>query len=55
MNNAEIEQLTKRIAKLEELAHARGLRPFKTNFHIVPSEIVYEFGAYGLPGRFSQG
>lgn len=53
MNNAEIEQLTKRIAKLEELAHARGLRPFKTNFHIVPSEIVYEFGAYGLPGRFS--
>jgi len=30
-----------------------GLDPFPTHFEIVPATILYEFGAYLLPGRFS--
>jgi stage V sporulation protein R len=30
-----------------------GPAPFPMHYEIVPSSILYEFGAYGLPGRFS--
>jgi stage V sporulation protein R len=30
-----------------------GLDPFPVHFEVVPASILYEFGAYGLPGRFS--
>lgn len=53
INEHDIQVLQERAAKLEVLAHKRGLRPFKTEFHVAPSEIIYEFGAYGMPGRFS--
>ena len=53
MNAADLELLNERTKRLEELAWQRGLAPFKTVFHVVPSEILYEFGAYGMPGRFS--
>jgi stage V sporulation protein R len=53
LTNKDIATLQRRADRLEELAHARGLRPFPTQWHIVPSEIMYEFGAYGMPGRFS--
>ncbi len=36
-----------------EVAHSFGLDPFATHFEIVPASMVYEFGAYGIPGRFS--
>jgi stage V sporulation protein R len=36
-----------------DVAWAMGLRPFPMHYEIVPSEILYEFGAYGMPGRFS--
>lgn len=52
-----------RIATMDELREAcehiwnvawqMGLRPFPMHYEIVPSSILYEFGAYGLPGRFS--
>ena len=29
-----------------------GLDPFPVHFEMVPADIMYEFGAYGLPGRF---
>ena len=30
-----------------------GLDPFPVHFELVPAAIMYEFGAYGLPGRFT--
>ncbi|MDB5075514.1 MAG: hypothetical protein JWO42_1693 [Chloroflexi bacterium] len=36
-----------------DVAKSFGLDPFPTHFEIVPASIVYEFGAYGIPGRFS--
>ncbi|MBI3976699.1 MAG: SpoVR family protein [Chloroflexi bacterium] len=36
-----------------DIARRLGLDPFPTHFEIVPAAIMYEFGAYGLPGRFS--
>lgn len=41
------------IERIWEIARESGLRPFQTHFEIVPSEIMYEFGSYGMPGRFS--
>lgn len=41
------------IEEIWEIAQRMGLRPFATHFEVVPSEIMYEFGSYGMPGRFS--
>ncbi len=48
------------LAKLESaieeiwgIAKRFGLDPYPVNFELVPATIMYEFGAYGLPGRFS--
>jgi stage V sporulation protein R len=41
------------IAEMWEVAHRLGLDPFPVHFELVPASIMYEFGAYGLPGRFS--
>ncbi len=30
-----------------------GLDPYPVHFELVPASIMYEFGSYGLPGRFS--
>ena len=35
------------------IARRFGLDPYPTHFELVPAAIMYEFGAYGLPGRFS--
>jgi stage V sporulation protein R len=32
---------------------ATGLDPFPIHFEIVPAKVMYEVGAYGVPGRFS--
>ncbi len=48
-----IDELTAAAERLWDLAHEMGLRPFPTHFEIVPAAIMYEFGAYGMPGRFS--
>lgn len=48
-----LDDLTATIDRLWELAHEFGLRPFPTHFELVPATIMYEFGAYGMPGRFS--
>src|SRR5919108_929441 len=49
-NAAELESA---IAEIWAVAQRLGLDPFPTHFELVPAEIMYEFGAYGLPGRFS--
>ena len=47
------------LAKLESaieeiwgIAQRFGLDPYPVHFEVVPATIMYEFGAYGLPGRF---
>ena len=41
------------IGEVWEIAQRFGLDPFPVHFELVPASIMYEFGAYGLPGRFS--
>ena len=53
MNDHEMAQLEAGIAQAWDLATGMGFDPFPVNFEVVPANIMYEFGAYGLPGRFS--
>src|SRR5215207_10729557 len=46
-------QLEHWIERIWDKAQAFGLDPYPTHFEVVPATIMYEFGAYGLPGRFS--
>jgi stage V sporulation protein R len=48
-----IAQLESWIERIWDKVIEFGLQPFPTHFEIVPATIMYEFGAYGLPGRFS--
>src|SRR5512142_2136936 len=45
--------LEQAIGEIWDTALKLGLDPFPTHFEVVPAAIMYEFGAYGLPGRFS--
>ncbi len=45
--------IEKAIDQIFGIAERFGLDPFPIHFEIVPPSIMYEFGAYGLPGRFS--
>src|SRR5919197_441146 len=49
-NAAELESA---IPEIWAVAERLGLEPFPVHFELVPATIMYEFGAYGLPGRFS--
>jgi stage V sporulation protein R len=49
----DIKQLEANIGRAWDLAIELGLDPFPVNFEVVPASIMYEFGAYSLPGRFS--
>src|SRR5438876_11048975 len=53
MNPEEIRELEAAIGEIMLIADRFGLDPFPTHFELVPATIMYEFGAYGLPGRFS--
>lgn len=53
MTRTDLHQLEKAIDRIYELADGFGLDPFPLNFEVVPPTIMYEFGAYGLPGRFA--
>ena len=48
-----VAEMSSAIERIWEIARKEGLDPFATNFELVPATIMYEFGAYGLPGRFS--
>jgi len=45
--------LERTIDQVFRIADRFGLDPIPIHFEIVPPGIMYEFGAYGLPGRFS--
>jgi stage V sporulation protein R len=47
-----VAEMSDAIERIWEVARREGLDPYPTNFELVPATIMYEFGAYGLPGRF---
>jgi len=53
MEDRDLPVLEEAIGEIWETARRLGLDPFPTHFEIVPATILYEFGAYLLPGRFS--
>jgi len=53
MEDRELPVLEEAIGQIWDKARELGLDPFPTHFEIVPAAILYEFGAYLLPGRFS--
>jgi stage V sporulation protein R len=53
MIDSDARELEDAIAPIWEVARKLGLDPFPVHFELVPASIMYEFGSYGLPGRFS--
>ena len=53
MSPDETRELERGIQEIWEIAGRMGLDPYPVHFELVPATIMYEFGAYGLPGRFS--
>jgi len=53
VDDRDLSVLEAEIGQIWDKALALGLDPFPTHFEIVPAAILYEFGAYLLPGRFS--
>ena len=48
-----VHELSTAIERIWDIALRNGLDPFPVHFELVPATIMYEFGSYGLPGRFS--
>ncbi len=53
MDTEMIGALENAMGEIWDIARRFDLDPFPTHFELVPATIMYEFGAYGLPGRFS--
>lgn len=53
MLDRQVAELHKAMDRIWEIAEGFGLDAFPIHFEIVPPSIMYEFGAYGIPGRFS--
>ncbi len=53
MRDSDAAALQEALSRLGDLAAAAGLAPLPVHFEVVPSTILYEVAAYGLPGRFS--
>lgn len=53
MPHNELEELQKYIETVMELAHQKGLDFFDMRFEMCPPEVLYTFGSYGMPHRFS--
>jgi stage V sporulation protein R len=51
--DSDLEILSKAIDEIWAEGEKTGLDPFPIHFEVVPASIMYEIGAYGLPGRFS--
>jgi stage V sporulation protein R len=49
----EMKSLEYAIAEIMEIADGFGLDYFPMRYEICPAEIIYTFGAYGMPSRFS--
>lgn len=53
MMEGEKKQLEYAIAEITEVAKGFGLDFYPMRYEICPSDIIYTFGAYGMPTRFS--
>lgn len=53
MQPDEIKQLERSIDEISEIAQSFGLDYYPMRYEICPSDIIYTFGAYGMPTRFS--
>ncbi|MFD2617208.1 SpoVR family protein [Terrilactibacillus laevilacticus] len=53
LNSDEIRDLDRSIDEITEIAKGFGLDFFPMRYEICPAEIIYTFGAYGMPTRFS--
>ena len=53
MNADERKQLERAIAEITEIAQGFGLDFYPMRYEICPADIIYTFGAYGMPTRFS--
>ena len=51
--SSELELLRIAIDEIWAASESTGLDPFPIHFEMVPASVMYEIGAYGLPGRFS--
>ncbi|MGO4274676.1 SpoVR family protein, partial [Paenibacillus sp. TAF58] len=53
MSKSYIQQLEYAIDEITEIAKGFGLDFFPMRYEICPAEIIYTFGAYGMPTRYS--
>lgn len=53
MTNDERKQLESAIEEITEIAKGFGLDFYPMRYEICPADIIYTFGAYGMPTRFS--
>ncbi|WP_100403384.1 SpoVR family protein [Bacillus sp. FJAT-42315] len=53
MNAVEMRELQYAIDEITEIASGFGLDFYPMRYEICPAEIIYTFGAYGMPTRFS--
>ncbi|GIP15561.1 stage V sporulation protein R [Paenibacillus montaniterrae] len=53
MTADEMKQLERAIAEITEVAKGFGLDFYDMRYEICPADIIYTFGAYGMPTRFS--
>lgn len=49
----DMKQLERAIAEITEVAQGFGLDFYEMRYEICPADIIYTFGAYGMPTRFS--
>jgi stage V sporulation protein R len=53
MQQNEIRQLERAIEEITEVARGFGLDFYPMRYEICPADIIYTFGAYGMPTRFN--
>jgi stage V sporulation protein R len=53
LHTQEMKSLEYAIAQIMEIADGFGLDYYPMRYEICPAEIIYTFGAYGMPSRFS--
>jgi stage V sporulation protein R len=53
MKPADFKELDRAIDEITEIAKGFGLDFYPMRFEICPADIIYTFGAYGMPTRFS--
>lgn len=53
MNAEETKGLQRAIEEITDIAKGFGLDFYPMRYEICPAEIIYTFGAYGMPTRFS--